>query len=150
MAAQQQTSAQPTQSAQQAETSNLAQKDMPGIPVAADPLLSADFSQQVALLTAQQPADVEKIEALQQYLTSQNGLNIRSADITALNCSATVCLINLETPEPLNLERFIQQIVTAGLGHTVELQPFVANGVQQLRVKLTHGAAGQKALVITP
>ena len=53
--------------------------------MAAEPLLSADFSQQVALLTAQQPADVEKIGAL-----------------------------------------------------------------QQLRVKLTHGAAGQKALVITP
>jgi hypothetical protein len=120
------------------------------MPVAADPLLSANFSQQVALLTAQQPADVEKIEALQQYLTTQNDLHIRSSDISALNCSASVCLINLEPPQALDIGQLHEKMLAAGLGHTLEIQPVVANGVQQLRVKLTHGAAGQKALVITP
>ena len=120
------------------------------MPVAADPLLSTDFSQQVALLTAQQPADMEKIETLQQYLTTQNDLHIRSSDISALNCSASVCLINLEPPQALDIGQFHEKMLAAGLGHTLEIQPVVANGVQQLRVKLTHGAAGQKALVITP
>lgn len=150
----QQTSAAPTNDAQ---TSTAAQQQsaepttpVTSMPVAADPLLSTDFSQQVALLTAQQPADVEKIEALQQYLTTQNDLHIRSSDISALNCSASVCLINLEPPQALDIGQFHEKMLAAGLGHTLEIQPVVANGVQQLRVKLTHGAAGQKALVITP
>lgn len=160
----QQTSAAPTNEAQtstaatnDAQTSTAAQQQsaepttpVTSMPVAADPLLSTDFSQQVALLTAQQPADVEKIEALQQYLTTQNDLHIRSSDISALNCSASVCLINLEPPQALDIGQLHEKMLAAGLGHTLEIQPVVANGVQQLRVKLTHGAAGQKALVITP
>ncbi len=150
----QQTSAAPTNDAltSTATQQQSAEPTTPAtsMPVAADPLLSADFSQQVALLTAQQPADVEKIEALQQYLMTQNDLHIRSSDISALNCSASVCLINLEPPQALDIGQFHEKMLAAGLGHTLEIQPVVANGVQQLRVKLTHGAAGQKALVITP
>lgn len=157
IAAQQQTSAGPTNEAPTSaapaatpQQSTEPTTSVTSMPVAADPLLSVDFSQQVALLTAQQPADVEKIEALQQYLMTQNDLHIRSSDISALNCSASVCLINLEPPQALDIGQFHEKMLAAGLGHTLEIQPVVANGVQQLRVKLTHGAAGQKALVITP